>query len=306
MAFAPFRVVVPCSTSNLGPGFDCLGLALSREVALEVRPGESGPLWKDRLGTLAGVPTGPEERFEAGLRAAAEAAGKPLPRLSLRGDSNVPIARGLGSSGAATVAGLVAGFRVLGEEAASGWLFDLGYAIEGHPDNVGPALVGGCVVAMPDAHGHVHWFESPVHPDLRVAVAWPAVRLETRVARGVLPETVPFRVARDQARRLPQLLRALADLDPARLDLGIGDELHTPYRARLIPGCERVMAAGRGAGALGVAISGSGSAIVALGTGSMHLVAEAMAHAFERAGEAAEAHVLEVPRRGYRIEPLEA
>lgn len=308
MALKPFRVVVSGSTSNLGPGFDCLGLAVDLELALEVRPapgaGSPEPAWRERSGTLQGEPAGDGERIVQGLRAAERASGRALPPIELWARSTIPVARGLGSSGAAAVAGLVAGFHALESRVEPDRLFELGCTLEGHPDNVGPALFGGCVVAMPDTAGRVVWFETPVHSDLRVAVAWPRSRVETRHARSVLPESVPFAVARDQARRLAQLLRGLADLDPARLALGSRDELHTPYRAPLIPGCAEVLAAALEAGALASAISGSGSGIVALGAGSMGRVAEAMGRAFARAGEQAETRDLAVPRRGFRIEPL--
>ncbi len=303
-----FTISVPASTSNLGAGFDCLGLALDLRVRLSVRILPLGqPLLRRKpfTGTLAESPLAPPDRFERAMDAVARRVGRPLPPLEIEADSDTPVARGLGSSGAATVAGLVAAARVLEASLTADDLFDLGCALEGHPDNIGPALVGGCVLAMPDAQGRVSWFRAPVHPDLRVAVAWPATRVETARAREALPASVPFAVARDQARRLAQLLRGLEDLDPRRLRLGTEDALHTPYRAPLVPGCARVLAAALEAGALAAAISGSGSAIVALARApEAERAAKAMRAAFEASGEKVQAIVSGVPGEGYRVEPL--
>jgi homoserine kinase len=301
----PFRVAVPCSTSNLGCGFDCLGLALERELTVEVLPARvSGARLVAAAGTLAEAPLAGEERIARAATEMARRLGRPLPGLEFRALSTIPVARGLGSSGAATVAGLVSAAAALGLEPGLDALFDAGCALEGHPDNIGPALVGGCVVAMPDERGHVSWFAAPVHPELRAAVAVPKTRLETARARGVLPTNVAFSVARDQARRLAQLLQGLRDLDERKLALGSQDLLHTPYRLPLIRGGARAIEAAREAGAFAATISGSGSAIVALGTGPMTTIAAAMRDAFERAGEQAEAFASAIPARGYSISAI--
>ncbi|HKE00754.1 MAG TPA: homoserine kinase [Planctomycetota bacterium] len=302
------HVRVHGSTSNLGPGFDCLGLAVELTLHVGVRPAEDpkieGPTWKSKEGALAERPLEGEERVVRAMRALADRAGRRLPPVELTGRSDIPVARGLGSSGAATVAGLVAARAMLDLDVDDGALFDLATVLEGHPDNAGPALFGGCVVSMPRASGRVSWFSARLHPDLRLAAAWPARPLETGAARAVLPDTVPFRVARDQARRLAQLLRGLEDLDPERLAIGMDDELHTPHRLRLIPGCREALDAARGAGALGAAISGSGSAVVAIGNRPMEPVAAVMVSAFESVGESATGRALAIPTQGYSIEPL--
>lgn len=302
-------MVVPCSTSNLGCGFDCLGLALERDLTLDVLPAEEGAPGPriDRLeGTLAERALEGDEKLTRAMYALASAARRRLPPVRLHARSSIPVARGLGSSGAATVAGLVAANVLLGRPCQDDELFDLACALEGHPDNVGPAIHGGCICAMPDLRGKVHGFQVAVHPELRVAVACPTTRVETARARGVLPREVPFRVARDQARKLAQLLRGLETLDPGALALGTADELHTPFRLPLIPGGAEAMTAARDAGAIAVAISGSGSSIVALGRGDLIPVAQAMENAFAGAGEAAKAFVSAVPAAGYQLSQVSA
>lgn len=301
-----FRIRVASSTSNLGPGFDCLGLALPIELQLEVTPLPAGspqpPI--ELSGTLTERPIDGVERIGAAMGRLASHWGAALPAARVRAHSEIPVARGMGSSGSATVAGLLAAAAMLRADVPEAELFQLGCELEGHPDNIGPALLGGCVIAMPERAGKVHYYQARLHPDLRIVVAWPRTRVETKRARAVLPTSVPFSVARDQARRLAQLLRGLEDLDPARLALALDDELHTPYRAPLIPGCAEVLRAARDAGALGAAISGSGSAMIALGRGDLERVGVAMAEAFTRAGETPQYRICDIPRAGARVEPL--
>ncbi|MBI3819189.1 MAG: homoserine kinase [Planctomycetes bacterium] len=307
--FTPIRIVVPCSTSNLGPGFDCLGLALERFLTVLATPaGASGTIdWTPPGGTLAEAPLVGEERVTRAIRAAAGEWGIQLPGVRLTATSTIPVARGLGSSGGATVAGLVVAHVLANRAMDVDAMFRLGMRLEGHPDNIGPALAGGCTVAMPTSDGDVVWHKPQVHPDLRAAVAVPRSRLETSRARKALPANVTFAVARDQARRIAQLIHGLATAERKYLQIGMMDELHTPYRAPLIPGCRDVIDAAMRAGAFGAAISGSGSAMIALGNikeCDMQQIAKSMAGAFERAGEAAEWFVSNIPRTGWRTENI--
>jgi len=278
------------------------------ELQLEVMPLPAGATQPpiELSGTLAERPIDGAERVGAAMARLAAHLRAALPAARLRAHSEIPVARGMGSSGSATVAGLLAAATLLRAEVPQAELFQLGCELEGHPDNIGPALLGGCVIAMPERAGEVHYYSARLHPDLRIVVAWPRSRVETKRARAVLPATVPFSVARDQARRLAQLLRGLEDLEPGRLALALDDELHTPYRAPLIPGCAEVLRAAREAGALGAAISGSGSAMIALGRGNLERVGAAMAEAFARAGETPQYRICDIPRAGARIEPLSA
>lgn len=276
---------------------------------MEVLPSEgTGASLIAASGTLAERPLEGEEKIARAFAALAREAGVAAPGVQLRASSTIPVARGLGSSGSATVAGLVAANEILGRKFTNTDLFRIGCALEGHPDNVGPALVGGCTLAMPDAGGSVVWYSARVHPDLRAAVAWPVTRVETARARKALPEMVKFTIARDQARRLAQLLEGLATADRKYLQIGILDELHTPFRAPLIPGCAAVMDAAMAAGADAVAISGSGSAIIALGNVNycnMQQISAAMAAAFSSAGERATHFESEIPRSGAAVARIE-
>ncbi|MDP6538714.1 MAG: homoserine kinase [Planctomycetota bacterium] len=258
------RVRVPCSTSNLGPGFDCLGLALSLEleVELHVRPDRTA----HELAELAGfatdwplegncLPTAFDHVFgELGLRS---------PACDFRVNSTIPTARGLGSSGAATAAGLLLGASFAPQPVEVKQLLRWGTALEGHPDNATASLLGGCTLGVPHG-GDLAVVRPRVHPDLVFPVAWPAEPTPTAEARSVLPESVPFADAVENPRRLALLLAGLREGDPELCRLGIEDRLHAPYRLALIGGARDALAAALEAGAHAATISGSGSGLVAI------------------------------------------
>ncbi|HET6203482.1 MAG TPA: homoserine kinase [Planctomycetota bacterium] len=298
----PLQVVVPASTSNLGPGFDLLGLALSLHLRVELRGTSRSRI--ERRGTLA--PLRVPFRADLLVRAAAalaRRAGARLPRLDLLADSEIPVARGLGSSGAAVAAGLLLADALLGTRLARKELAAIGADLEGHPENVAASLLGGLVAGRPRPGGGWLFFR-PLHDRrLRAAVAWPSVEIPTEQSRAALPRSVGFDVARDNARNLATLLEGLRRLDPDCLRLGIRDGLHVPRRARRIPAYGAVVEAARRAGALAATISGSGSAVLALcaSARAARRAARAMAGAFRDAGAGGEGRALPIAVRGARV-----
>ena len=304
-------VRVACSTSNLGPGFDQLGLGLDLwlEARLEADDrGGSGP----RV-VLQGELDAPDGRWPAAsddvlLRALRVAAGseRDLSGLRIRVRSAIPVGRGLGSSGAAVAAGLLLGYAHRNEGVQPGpealdRLLALGCAIEGHPDNVTASLLGGLTLCVPRDGAAPMWIRRRVHPRLAFPVAWPAMPLETSRARAALPREVALADAVENARRLPQLLDGLEHGDGERIAFGLEDRLHVRHRLPLLPGAREALAAAGDAGAFGATISGSGSALVAVSERE-HApeVSRAMGDALRRATGRAEAvalePVLEAPR----------
>ncbi len=286
------QVRVPGSTSNLGPGFDCLGLALS--LFLEVRLVASGDGPLELRGGAAGDSPGADLVCRALVKALAQVGRKPR-GMRIEQRSEIPVARGLGSSGAAVAAGLLLA-RALEPEALSlELLIELGIELEGHPDNVVASLLGGLTLGVPAGPGaRTPVLSLPLSADLGIAAAWPASCLSTERARAVLPTEVPLADAVENARRLPLLLRGLAEADPHLLRFGSEDRLHTAYRLPLLPGAADALERARGAGAWMATISGSGSALVALGPREhCAAVAAALSAGLSAAGEQPTARTLD-------------
>lgn len=275
-------VRVPATSANLGPGYDALGLALRIYDEYTFRRSDEARLRIE--GEAAGeAPTGPGN---LALRAAlllAERQGATFDYLDVEEKSAIPVSRGLGASGAGVVAGLVAANHVLGNALTTRELAALAIEIEGHADNVLPALVGGLVVVA--ATGvEAEWVKIECPPALRVALAVPELRITTSAAREVLPEQVAFA---DAIHNLSRAALLVAAVQNDRLDLlatAMDDRLHEPFRRRLHPALNEMQAAAREAGALGTALSGSGSTVIALCEGDAQPAATAMRQACEEAG----------------------
>jgi homoserine kinase len=265
-------VEVPGSSANLGAGYDCLGiaLALTNRIELEVRVWSRGEIELTVDGEGRNELTEDRDnRFVRGLEAALVAARGPLPegigwRIIMH--NQIPLARGLGSSAAATVGGVLAGNALAGEPLAMPEMLRLACEIEGHPDNAAAALLGGFVVSAMGEHGvEAIRFDSP--RDLRAVLFIPELRLSTDEMRAALPATVPLV---DAVANLGAVAVGVAGLATGRYDLLAlltSDRLHEPYRAAVYPQLPRMVAAAREAGALGACLSGAGSTILAFADG---------------------------------------
>jgi homoserine kinase len=261
-------VEVPASSANLGAGYDCiaLALALTNRIELEIKgwargdvelviEGEgSEEIGKDR-----------ENRFALGIEAVVNEIRGEVPesvgwRIEMHNE--IPLARGLGSSAAATVAGLVAGNALLGEPLTSPDLLRLANEIEGHPDNAAAALHGGFVVsAAIDGTVEALRFDAP--RDLRAVMFIPDLRLSTAEMRSVLPAKVP---REDAVSNLTRLAVGVAGMAIGRFDLLrvlTVDRLHEQYRAKAFPQLPRLIQSARDAGAIGACLSGAGSTVIA-------------------------------------------
>lgn len=276
----PLRVRVPGSTSNLGPGFDCLGAALS--LMLEVRVVAQSD--RHRFASLGGEAARWPERDNLFLRAFDLARGSGSGGFVFEVTSEIPVSRGLGSSAAAVVAGLLLGDALADAGATRDEFLAWGFELEGHPDNVAPCLLGGCRLSVPLAEG-LRVIKQPVHPSIGWVVSWPDAQVSTQQARAALPEEVSFQDAVENPRRLSLLLEGLRTGDGELLRLGVEDRLHTIHRLALVPGAERVLDAALEAGAHAAFVSGSGSAQVALTPKELaDEVAEATAQAWRQLG----------------------
>ncbi|HSW29400.1 MAG TPA: homoserine kinase [Longimicrobiales bacterium] len=256
------QVRAPCSTSNLGSGFDTLGLALDRHLRATFEPGGS-ELELVRTGTLSVLEEEPERDLLAMTFDRFASEGDASPHGILRVHSDIPLKRGLGSSAAALVAGHDLALAALGRPSDPVAAFRYASHREGHGDNAAPCALGGFRAVVPSSDGP-RPLALELSRDVGFAYAAPGVGLGTPEARAALPRHVPHHTAVAALGRLAALLRGLALGDPELIRVGVEDELHVPHRLPLIPGAFSAISAGYDAGAWGVTISGSGSGLLAL------------------------------------------
>jgi homoserine kinase len=278
----------PATVSNVACGFDVLGFAVEGpgDEVLACRRGESGVVISALEGDGGRLPRD-AGRNTAGVatRALLELVGRTGEGIDLRIHKRMPLASGLGSSAASAVAAVHAVDRLLGLGLPRVEL--LRCALEGermacgsaHADNAAPCLYGGFVLVR--ALEPLDVVELPVPPGLSCALVRPHVEVETRMARGVLGDTVPLKAMVRQCGDLGALVAGLFRGDLALIGRALEDHVAEPLRAALVPGFRQVQAAARGAGALGCSLSGSGPSIFALCTSPVDAerVADAMAAA---------------------------
>ena len=290
------RVRVPASSANLGPGFDALALALAlyNEVEIEEADAVTVAIRGEGAGRLD---AGGDNVVARGARMAFEAAGRPFKGAAIECLNRIPLARGLGSSAAAWVAGLAGANVLLGSPLDQDALLALAARAEGHPDNVAAAVFGGLTVSCVAGDRAVA-VALPVPADLQWVVLVPEAESSTRQARAVLPDAVPRADAVLNVQCVSLLLAALAAGRPDLLGLAMRDRLHQPYRLPLFPWMGAVDQAAREAGALGCALSGAGSAMLAAARGGADKIARAMEQALHRTGARGRAVALGVDTAG--------
>lgn len=281
------EVYTPASTANLGPGFDCLAMALELRNVIRIATSDS------YQGITISVTHGdmrnsvPVDDSNLLIRTAKEFSlrtGLPLPGMRFQVDQRIPVSRGLGSSAAAIVGGLVAANVVADCPLTDDELFEIAVELEGHPDNVAAALFGGLVISVAGAR-HEPTLQSYIKLDvpceLQVVLAIPDFELATKVAREALPARVSMEDAVYNASRVGMFIACLSERRFDLLSNAMEDALHQPYRSPLIPGFQDVVSAATRAGALGAALSGAGPSVLAFAEkGNAGPVAVAMGDAF--------------------------
>ena len=295
----PFTILAPATSANLGPGFDALGLAL--DLYDEYRFEVSDTVSVEVTGEAAGeTPTDESNRvLDAAIRYSSKL-GAEFRHRSVRQVSRIPVSRGLGSSAAATVTGIVAACRSTGIEVCQSRLIEEAATMDGHPDNVIPALTGGLSVIAQAGSGPV-WTKAPFPSDLEIAVAVPETRIETARARSVLPSSVDFADAVFNVSRAALLVAALQRPDYALLAEAMRDRLHQPHRSSLHPALTRMIEAAYESGAVGAALSGSGSAVIAFAESDAAGVGAAMQAACEAAGVSCRSFTSRVCSNGLEV-----
>lgn len=283
---AQVTVRVPGTSANMGPGFDCLGMALDLydEITLSLQEGPEPPIQGQEMVKAYA------ELVQRSAATLYERAGRPPPALKVSCENRVPIGRGLGSSATAIVGGLVAANRLCGERLDQEELLELAAELEGHPDNTTPALLGGCRV-MVRAGDKVVQAQVPLPPGLRAVLFIPDFAMPTAKTRRLLPQRVSRADAVYNLGRAGLLVAALATGQLSLLREATQDRLHQPYRQRVFPAMEGLIRAALAAGAWGAFLSGGGPAVLALATEGAAAIGQAMASAAAEAGVRGETRV---------------
>jgi len=233
----------------------------------------------------------------------AEHVGRPLPAFHVDCVNRIPISSGLGSSSAAILTGLLAGDALLESDLSKDEILNLAAKMEGHADNVSPALMGGLVVSTIE-NGKVVARQIPVEMNIHITIALPDFYLSTKQARAALPRKISMKNAVHNVSRTALVIEAFRNGDWSLLGEVMTDKLHQPYRLKLIPGAQSVMDAAREAGALAVALSGAGPSVIAFSSKAEAGVGEAMKRTFGEAGLEARIFQLGVSGRGAEIQVL--
>ncbi|MCD8327876.1 MAG: homoserine kinase [Ruminococcus sp.] len=254
------KLRIPATSANLGAGFDALGLAMTyyNFVNLELSD-------RVEITSLDGfeVPTDKSNLIYESASHLFEICGKKLDGLKIEQTSNIPMARGLGSSSACIVAGLVGANTLLGNPLTTDDLVNLAAQIEGHPDNTAPALLGGIVTAVFDGR-KVHWVKQEVNTSLKFVAIIPDFELKTEKARACLPKEVSHKDAVYNLSRAALFSASLLTGKFENLRTACHDRLHQPYRMELIPNCRRVFDIAYNHGAYAAYISGAGPTVMAV------------------------------------------
>ncbi|MBZ8179885.1 homoserine kinase [Oscillatoria salina] len=294
-------VKVPATTANLGPGFDCLGAALTlyNEFKFTLANQSSPALQIQVTGKEAErVTTDASNLVYKSFVEFYQYLGKTPPAVEIEINLGIALARGLGSSATAIAGGLMGANELAGKPLNQSEIVKLAIAIEGHPDNVVPALIGGCRLAVQSLD---NWSicQIPWHQEIIPVVAIPDFELSTEEARSVLPQQISRVDAIFNVSRLGLLLRALEINQPDWLEVALNDTIHQPYRQGLIKGYETLHSAAISAGAYGMVISGAGPTLLALTSPKrQEAVAEAMIAAWQTQGVTAEGMCLSLDTQG--------
>ena len=282
----------------MGPGFDCLGIALDIWNVVTVEVGAEGihiiGQGEDDL---------PRDRSNMVWQSIArvfQEAGRPMPPMSLTCHNDIPTARGLGSSSAALVGGLTAGNELCGRPFSQTDLLQIAAEIEGHPDNVAPALFGGMQIAVYEDES-VLSASVPVPEDLSAVLYIPSLPMPTEEARELLGSEVPRSDAVFNIGRVALLVRAMACGDPERLDIATEDRLHQPARQTIFFPMKNIIRAALGAGALGAFLSGAGSSVLALATEKEFTIGYEMADAAAKSGIDGEVRITQPTTQGASV-----
>lgn len=256
------RIKVPATTANMGPGFDAIGMALNLYNEIEIDTIDEGVqvVWDNPELEL---PLEQNMVYTSMLHAFEKYDFK-CKGIKIRIKScNIPLSRGLGSSASSIVAGIVGANEIMGKVMSRDDIVDMATELEGHPDNVVPAITGGMVVSIYDG-GKVTYSKVDVPKEIRFAVMIPGFKVSTEKARGVMPESYGKSDCVYNISRVAMLVNAMNKGELDKLRVCFEDKIHQPYRKNLITGMDEIFEEAKKLGSIGEFISGSGSTLIAV------------------------------------------
>ena len=268
-------VKVPATSANIGPGFDCLGIALPiyNTVTIDetVLPGTGVEInilsQDDNFDDLIidHIPTDETSIVYKAVELLYNSIGQTPSELKININTTIPVTRGLGSSAAVIVGALIAANHLLGEPADESAILSIATEIEGHPDNVTPAVVGGLVLSSLEEDGSILYRKLNWPDEWAITVCIPDVELATEISRSVLPESVPIQDAVYNIKRMGMLIDALNTADAELMKIALSDKLHQPYRAKLVPWMADINEAIKhDEDIFGCVLSGAGSSVLVI------------------------------------------
>lgn len=300
-------VSVPATTANLGPGFDCLGAALTlyNQFDFTVVNGDGPAVTIQAVGLGADrVPEAADNLVYTSFLHLYTHLNQSPPKIAIKIELNVPLSRGLGSSATAIIGGLVGANAIAGSPLTKPQILDLAIALEGHPDNVAPALLGNCQLAVQQDNGSTLLCPIDWAPNLVPVVAIPNFELSTHKARTILPKDCSYADAIFNASHLTLLIKGLESGRADWLQAALSDRLHQPFRTPLIPGYEAVKQAALDAGAFGLVISGAGPTLLTFtDRDRADQVALAMNQAWKQEGIMPDVLTLQIDPHGTQVSP---
>jgi len=299
------KIRVPGSTSNLGPAFDAVGIALRLYLTVEVSELPSAPSRIEVGGEDAHlIPSDETNLIWRAMRYLAEQEGVMLPSFEMRISNQIPITRGLGSSSAACLAGAAAADFLCELKLNREKLLEIAADFEGHPDNVAPSLYGGIVASI--SRPRLLCTRSEFPPAWTVLAVIPEFELRTSAARSVLPAQVPHEHAVANVQNTAFLITQLIHGRTEGIREAMSDFLHQPYRSALVPGLEEILDLENCEGLIGISLSGAGPTVIALADSNEETIGIRICSIFSRHGLKAGARPLKADVQGMVIEDLSA
>jgi homoserine kinase len=297
-----WRLRVPASSANLGPGFDALGLALNLHLTCTFSPAARLSIGTRGIDSAC-IPTDSSNLIWQTARIVAAGAMKQMPLVSLAIENEIPVGKGLGSSASALTAGVVIANQLLDLNWTRRRILDEAARIEGHPDNVAACVLGSVVASSIDEAGVTHAVRVDVPANYEVAVIVPDFALPTSEARAVLPKTYCREDVVFNVQRSALLIAALFTGSTESFSAALEDRLHQPYRAPLIPGFDEMLTL-RAPGLLGCSLSGAGPSVLVFFERGQEHITNLFTDVFERHGHEATTLFTDIQRHGFVLETL--